>query len=127
MGSTPPAPSQPHTLVPQLQAAEGDNEVIFLRHAHLGGSPVPGPANRAGRRARGRAGQAGQEGHWARRELPPPWGAGGDCCGRPWDPNRTRPWSWKEKTPGADLASRGRAVARAPAVAPWVQELPSHP
>ena len=89
--STPPAPPQPHASVPWLQAAEGDNEVIFLRRAHLGDSPVHGPANQAGRRTRGRAGW------WARRGRGGGAGhagsccqrGGGDCCGHSWKPQPT--------------------------------------
>lgn len=83
--STPPAPPQPHASVPWLQAAEGDNEVIFLRRAHLGDSPVHGPANQAGRQARERAGwrarrERGRGEAGARRGRGGGAGRAGSCC-----------------------------------------------
>lgn len=86
MASTPPAPSGPHSSLPQLQAVQGDNEVIFLRNVHLEDSPVgelaanragkAGPGERRGRRA------AGKVGAWRACRR---WG---DLCGRSWGPSR---------------------------------------
>lgn len=61
--STLPAPSRPHTSLPQLQAARGDNEVIFLRNVHLEDSPVCRPAaHPAGKAGPGQREGVGAEG-----------------------------------------------------------------
>lgn len=64
MASTPPAPSWPQMSLPQLQAANDDNEGIFLRNVHLENSPVCRPGQLLGYRSwegrrRGESGKVG--------------------------------------------------------------------
>lgn len=77
MVSTPPAPSGPHRALPQPQAAQGGNEVIFLRRVHLEDSLAGEQLIELGRPAQGRGGggkvgPGGRRGTWSVcRELLP--------------------------------------------------------
>lgn len=84
VASTPPAPSWPQMSLPQLQAANSDNEVIFLRNVHLENSPVCRPSQRLGYRSwegrpRGEAGKVGTR----RTARMGPLGVGGAVWGLP--------------------------------------------
>lgn len=70
-------PSGSHSSLPHLQAAQGDNEVIFLRNVHLEDSPSTSQRLiKLGRQAQGSGGGGGRRERWG-RGGPPGRGAAG--------------------------------------------------